>query len=232
MMTHDKQISRGPSVIFVFCFFLPPFIFEWKTFCVFIFLLCLFSMVVRKDKSPWVDLTVGQCQEAGWKEKERKRRRSTRRTGGRSCCGNGRRSGRNGRIGWHDVADICRLSDADLNGGGGVVSFWKNKRPGVLNTKMWPNKSKRPSKPTVTLPHHGWMSVASVFFFHVILFHSLSHQTWNGFHIFERSPTATSYKPCCTESQTQILGRNSSIRISPFHYIAAPNSSNSLFHRA
>jgi hypothetical protein len=27
------------------------------------------------------------------------------------------------------------------------------------------------------------------FSFPVILFHSLSHQTWNGFHIFERSPS-------------------------------------------
>jgi hypothetical protein len=54
-----------------------------------------------------------------------------------------------------------------------------------------PNKSKRPNQPTVTLPHHGWMSVRQRFFFSfpVILFHSLSHQTWNGFHIFERSPS-------------------------------------------
>jgi hypothetical protein len=121
MMTR-YEIS-GYNLRLVVLFF-SPFI-SSLTFCVTLF------HARENEKSPRIDVTIGQCQEAGWKEKERNRRRDGRstRTGGRSC-GNGRRSGWNGRVGWHNVADICRLSDADLNGGGGVVSCEK-KRPNI-----------------------------------------------------------------------------------------------------
>jgi hypothetical protein len=97
---------------------------------------------------------------------------------------------------------------------------------------MWhPTSRKDPTnRPWLCHITDEW-AFASVFFFsrHLIPQSLPSNLKWLS-HFREKPQQHRISHAAQRESRS--LGWNSSIRISPFHYIAGQNSSNSLFHRA